>query len=70
MNDITSASVRFEEADLYALVGPERDAAIDALSAGKEFPFVIIGETLACAGGLDIKAIVEAVEQKRGPTAG
>jgi len=63
---MVSGTVRFEEADLYGLSGSERDVAMDALSAGKELPFVIVGETLACSGELDIVAITEVV-QRRSP---
>lgn len=63
IHDTASDSIRFEETDLCTCIGPERDAAIDALSTGKEFPLVIIGETLVCAGELDLSAIVEAVER-------
>ncbi|MDR3686931.1 MAG: hypothetical protein P4L93_08255 [Coriobacteriia bacterium] len=61
---MVSTTVRFEESELYGLSGQERDAAIDALSNGREFPFVIIGDTLACSGGLDVAAIAEVVKRR------
>ena len=64
MNETVNGAVRFEEADLYGLVDPERSVAIDALSAGKEFPFVIVGDTLACSGELDVAAISEALRRR------
>lgn len=66
VNGMTDIPVRIEEADLYGLLGPERDAAIDALSNSKEFPFVIVGDRLACAGALDADAIAQAVEATAG----
>lgn len=63
MNEMTTASVRIEEADLFGLVSPQREAAVDGLSSGKEFPFVIVGDTLACSGEFDLAAMVEAVER-------
>ena len=66
MNEGAGGSVRFVEADLYGLVGPDRDAAIDALAGGKEFPFVIVEGTLICSGSIDTVAITKAVERLLG----
>ena len=62
MNEVLTVPVWFEEADLLLLVNPERDVAIDALTSGKEYPFVIVGETLACAGELDFDSVLAAVQ--------
>jgi len=67
INQKTTVTVRFEEASLFGLVGAERDAATDAVIAGAEFPLVIVGSTLACAGEFDVDAIARAVEAVRQP---
>jgi hypothetical protein len=53
--------VRIEEADLYALVGSERDAAIDALVAGRDLPIIIVAGEVSCAGDLDVARILDAL---------
>lgn len=59
MNETSAVAIRFEEADLLGLVGPEREAAMDALAVGKELPFAIVGGIVVCTGELDILAIAE-----------
>lgn len=50
-----------KEADLYELAGPARDAVLDAMVSGDDrFPIAFVGEVMACAGELDVEAIVEA----------
>jgi hypothetical protein len=53
--------VSIEEADLYALVGSERDAAIDALVAGLETPLMMVAGRVACAGDLDLGKVGDAL---------
>ncbi len=62
-NQKTTLTVRFEEASLFGLVGAERHAATDAIIGGEEFPLVVVGSTLACAGEFDVDAIASAVER-------
>lgn len=49
------------QADLYALGDAERAVALDAIVAGVESPFVIVGDRLACSGNVDIGAVAEAL---------
>lgn len=51
--------VRFEQADLYGLVGGERDSAIDAITAGLDMPLVLVTDKVICAGDLDIDRIAD-----------
>lgn len=53
--------VSIEEGDLYSLVGPERDAAIDALVAGLDTPLLMVAGRVVCAGGLDVGKVVDAL---------
>jgi len=53
--------VRFEEVDLYGLLGGERDAAIDAIAAGLEMPLAIVADKVICEGDLDIDRIADAL---------
>lgn len=50
-----------EEADLYGLQGAARHAALDALVAGNELPFVLVGDVVACSGALDADRIEDAI---------
>jgi hypothetical protein len=54
--------------DLYSLEGTERDEAIDAVVAGEESPFVLIDGHLACTGGLDLDAILGALQAAEAAT--
>jgi hypothetical protein len=58
----TGCRAGFEEATLHTLVGPELVVALTAMSEGKEFPFVIVGDRLACSGVLDPVAIAATIE--------
>jgi hypothetical protein len=55
-------SVRFEESDLYGLVADQRTVATDAVVAGKDLPFVLIGDMLVCNGGFDVESIALALQ--------
>lgn len=51
------------EADLYLLLGSARevlrDALLDAMGRGDaEPPMVLVGDTIACAGEIDLDAVV------------
>ena len=58
---MTGIAVSVEEADLMTLTGADRDAAFEGLTAGGEFPFVIVNGVLACVGSLDTERIADAV---------
>jgi hypothetical protein len=47
--------------DLYGLIGPERDVAVNAIVEGKSSPFVLIQGRLACTGSLDLAAVLGAL---------
>ena len=53
--------VSIEEADLYSLVGSERDAAIDALVAGLDTPLLMVAGRVVCAGDLDVGKVGDAL---------
>ena len=53
--------VSIQEADLYALVGAERDAAIDALVAGLDTPLMMVAGRVMCAGELDLDKVRDAL---------
>lgn len=50
-----------EVVDLYSLTGIERDVALDAVVAGEPSPLVLVGGRLACAGSVDVDAVLGAV---------
>lgn len=54
---------RFEvlETDLYDLVGPDLEAALDAVVAGEPSPFVLAGGRLVCCGSVEVGPVVEAL---------
>lgn len=47
--------------DLYSLEGGEREAALDAVVAGKPSPFVLVGGQLVCSGVVEIEAVLAAL---------
>jgi hypothetical protein len=47
--------------DLHSLEGDERDAALDAVVAGEPSPFVLVRGRLACAGAVDVPAVLDAL---------
>lgn len=48
--------------DIYTLEGAERHAALDAVVAEHAgFPMVIVDGCVACHGGIDVDAVMEAV---------
>ena len=54
-------SARVRESDMYGLEGAERHAVLDALVRGADaYPMVIVDGAIACAGRLDLEAIVRA----------
>lgn len=53
--------IRFEESDLYALTGPQRNAALDALVGGAPLPLLIAGDRVIYSGPLEIDAVREAL---------
>jgi disulfide oxidoreductase YuzD len=54
-----TAAVR--QADVYELSTDERHALVDALVAGQDaYPMVMVDGKVACAGGIDLEAIVGA----------
>ena len=61
MREHFAFDVHFEQADLFGLIGGERDAAIDAITAGLEMPYVLIGDEVVCAGDLDADRIAAAL---------
>lgn len=61
MKDRFALDVCFEVADLYGLVAGERDAAIHAITAGRDMPYVLVADTVVCAGDLDVDRIAEAL---------
>lgn len=63
LNERTPQPVRVVETSLYHLEGPERGAAIDALSGGAELPLVIAGGRVVCTGELDVEAIAAALPE-------
>jgi hypothetical protein len=54
--------------DLYGLEDGERNVAIDAVVAGKQSPFVLVGDQLVCAGSVELPAILEALAPADTPT--
>lgn len=62
VNEMTGLTVRVEEADLLTLTGSEREAAMQGLTTGSGFPFVIVGGALACCGDYAMERIAEAVK--------
>lgn len=48
--------------DLYSLTGSERDAALDAIVTGQPSPFVLIEGRLVCTGGVELDAVLAALE--------
>ena len=61
MKERFALDVRFEEVDLYGLLGGERDAALDAITTGREMPLLIAADQVVCAGNLDIDRIADAL---------
>jgi ABC-type microcin C transport system duplicated ATPase subunit YejF len=61
LKDRFALDVRFEVADLYGLVGGERDAAVHAIAAGRDMPYVLVADEVICAGDLDIDRVAEAL---------
>ncbi|PKQ17008.1 MAG: hypothetical protein CVT67_02370 [Actinobacteria bacterium HGW-Actinobacteria-7] len=57
LKDRVGYEILFEEADLWGLVGAEREAAIDALAAGHELPFVLVADHVVATGQLDAEKI-------------
>ena len=49
------------EVDLYSLVDADRDAALDAVVAGLESPFVLVDGELVCSGVIDPGAVLDAL---------
>jgi len=47
--------------DLYALQGADREAALDALVAGKRSPYVLLDGTLVCTGSVEVDAVLGAL---------
>ncbi|MGB4592476.1 MAG: hypothetical protein WBI63_01715 [Coriobacteriia bacterium] len=60
--DQLARPVHVEETELLQLQGAQRHAAVDALVIGAALPFVLVGDTMACAGDFDVDAIVRALE--------
>lgn len=49
------------ERDIYALSGDERHAVLDAMvREGADAPMVVVGGRVACTGGIDLEAVLEA----------
>lgn len=57
---------RVVERSLFELEGEERRAALDAMVRGAEPPLVLVDGALACSGGVDLDAVVEAAKRARG----
>jgi hypothetical protein len=63
LTGLVSRAVRIVEVDLYALDGAQRETVLDALVTGTESPFMLVGESIACAGPLDLDAIAGALRE-------
>ena len=61
MHELTGTAVRVQETDLLSLTGPDREAAIEGLTTGGDFPLVIVSGVLACQGGFNLDRIADAV---------
>ena len=57
------------EVDLYSLEGADRDAALDAVVAGKTSPFVLIDGQLVCTGAVELSAVLDALNRPIGTRA-
>jgi len=57
----SDGTVTVLEAELYALTGADRDAALDALVAGEPSPYVLLAGRLVCAGAVDSAAVLGAL---------
>lgn len=49
--------------DIYGVAGDARHVALDALIAGAELPYVIVGGALVSSGGIDVAATVARVRE-------
>ncbi len=57
----SAAGVQVVETDLYALEGPDRDAALDAVVDGEPSPFVLMAGKVVCTGAVEIDAVLAAL---------
>jgi hypothetical protein len=58
--------VEFElrEGDLYSIAKDERDALLDAMAGGADFPFVLVDGKVVHAGDLSLEPIAEALRDR------
>jgi hypothetical protein len=61
VRELSGRPVRIEEADLFALVGADRDAVVEAFAMGVEYPIVVVGGAVVCAGSFEMDLIADAV---------
>lgn len=47
--------------ELSELPDAARHAVLDEIVAGSDFPMVVVGERVACVGGVDVSAVVAAL---------
>ena len=60
--------ISVDEVDLYSLVGPDRDAALDAVVAGEPSPLVLIDGRLICSGSIALPSVLAALGAAPEPT--
>lgn len=61
VRELSGRPVRIDEADLFALVGADRDAVVEAFAMGVEYPIVVVEGAVVCAGSLEVDLIADAV---------
>ncbi len=54
------------EGDLYSITGAERDAVLDHMATGADFPFVLLDGVVVHAGDLQHEPIAEALRDTGG----
>jgi hypothetical protein len=54
------------EVDLYTLEDADRDAALDAIVAGKPSPYVLVDGLLVCVGVIDSAAVLSSLGVEAG----
>lgn len=55
------APVLIESVDLVGLEETERAPVLDAMVAGDESPFVVVGGRLVCTGSVDVERVLDAL---------
>ncbi len=52
------------EGDLYSISKAERDAVLDAMAEGADFPFVLVDGSVVHAGDLGVAPVAEALKAR------